>query len=110
MLLRVVAQSLKPVKRLATCKRTQQLLTLFVGPSQQCWELLRPFACSFRVLILKITAIQFLQSRIKGLEGVKQKKRIFGLLAGSFIVVPLIGVRYSEILVPKAEEGLARLP
>ena len=32
-LLRVVAQSLKPVKLLATCKRRQQ-----------CWELLRPFA------------------------------------------------------------------
>ena len=38
MLLRVVAQ---PVKRLATCKRTQQLPT-WLG--QQCWELLRPFA------------------------------------------------------------------
>ena len=34
-LLRVVAQSLKPVKRLAPCKRTQH-----------CWELLRPFARS----------------------------------------------------------------
>ena len=31
----VAAQSLKPVKLLATWKRTQQL--------QQCWELLRPF-------------------------------------------------------------------
>ena len=30
----VVAQGLKPVKRLATCK----------GTVQQCWELLRPFA------------------------------------------------------------------
>ena len=68
-LLGVVAQRwrLKPVKRLATyaCKRTQQLLTLF-APGQQCWELLRPFACSFRVLILRMTAIQFLQYRIKG--------------------------------------------
>ena len=35
MLLRVVAQSLKPVKLLAPCKRTQH-----------CWELLRPFARS----------------------------------------------------------------
>ena len=35
----VVAQSLKPVKRLAACKRTQQLPTLL---AQQCWELLRP--------------------------------------------------------------------
>ena len=34
MLLRVVAQSLKPVKRLAT----------FKGTVQQCWELLHPFA------------------------------------------------------------------
>ena len=41
MLLRVVAQCLIPVKRLATCKRTQQLPT-WLG--QQCWELLRPFA------------------------------------------------------------------
>ena len=32
MLLEVVAQSLKPVKRLSTCKRTQQLST--------CWEFL----------------------------------------------------------------------
>ena len=36
-----VSQSLKPVKILATCKRTQQLPTLF---GQQCCELLRPFA------------------------------------------------------------------
>lgn len=47
-LLQVVAQSLKPVERLVRCKRTQQLLTLFVGPGQQCWEFLRPFACIFR--------------------------------------------------------------
>ena len=33
MLLRVAAQSLKPVKLLAPCKRTRH-----------CWELLRPFA------------------------------------------------------------------
>ena len=43
----VVAQSLKPVKRLAACKRTQQLLPLL---AQQCWELLHPFARSFRAL------------------------------------------------------------
>ena len=43
----VVAQSLKPVKRLAACKRTQQLPTLL---AQQCWELLRPFARRFRAL------------------------------------------------------------
>ena len=42
-LLGVVAQSLNPVKRLATCKRTQQLPTL---PGQQCLVLLRPFALS----------------------------------------------------------------
>ena len=40
-LLHVVAQCLIPVKRLATCKRTQQLPT-WLG--QQCRELLRPFA------------------------------------------------------------------
>ena len=40
MRLGVVAQSLKPVKRLTTCKRTQQLPILL---GQQCWELLRPF-------------------------------------------------------------------
>ena len=40
MLLRVVAQSLKPVKLLAMCQRTQQLPTLL---GQQYWELLRPF-------------------------------------------------------------------
>ena len=66
LLLGVVAQSLKPVERLVRCKRTQQLLTLFVGPGQQCWEFLRPFTCIFRVLILRMTAIQFLQYRIKG--------------------------------------------
>ena len=41
---RVVSQSLKPIKRLAACKRTQQLPTLL---AQQCWELLRLFAHSF---------------------------------------------------------------
>ena len=41
---RVVSQSLKPIKRLAACKRTQQLPTLL---GQQCWELLRLFAHSF---------------------------------------------------------------
>ena len=41
--LRVVAQSLKPFKLLATCKRTQQLLAML---GQQCWELLRPFSRS----------------------------------------------------------------
>ena len=42
-LLRVVEQSLKPVKLLATCKRTQQLPSLL---GQPYWELLRPFAQS----------------------------------------------------------------
>ena len=37
---RVVAQSLKPVKRSTTRKRTQQVRTL---SGQQCWDLLRPF-------------------------------------------------------------------
>ena len=40
MLLRVVAQSLKPVKLLAPCKRTQHR-----------WELLRPFARSLIYLV-----------------------------------------------------------
>ena len=39
----VVAQSLKPVKRLAPYKWTYQLPTLL---GQQCWELLRSFARS----------------------------------------------------------------
>ena len=56
MLLGVVAQSLKPVKLLATCKRTQQLPTMLRpfargfklrangrNDSQHCWELL--FTC-----------------------------------------------------------------
>ena len=42
-LLGVIAQSLKPVKRLATCKRAQKLPTL---SGQQCRELLGPFARS----------------------------------------------------------------
>ena len=45
-------------------ERTPQLPPTLLA--QQCWELLRPFACSFRVLILRMTAIQFLQYRIKG--------------------------------------------
>ena len=45
MLLGVAAQSFKPVKRLATCKRTQQLPALL---GQQWWELLSPFAVSFK--------------------------------------------------------------
>ena len=40
-LLEVVAQSLKPVKRSTTCKRAQQVPNL---SGQQFWELLRPFA------------------------------------------------------------------
>ena len=43
LLLGVVAQSLKPVKRSTTCKRAQQVPTL---SGQQFWELLRPFARS----------------------------------------------------------------
>ena len=43
MLLRVVAQSLKPVKLLAPCKRTQY-----------CWELLRPFARSLHKRPVKL--------------------------------------------------------
>ena len=42
-LLGVIAQSLKPVKRSTTCKRVQQVPTL---SGQQFWELLRPFARS----------------------------------------------------------------
>ena len=42
-LLGVVAQSLKPVKRLAPYKWTYQLPTLL---GQQCWELLRSFVRS----------------------------------------------------------------
>ena len=45
MLLRVVAQSLKPVKLLAPCKRTQH-----------CWELLRPFARSLSLQGLLVVA------------------------------------------------------
>ena len=40
------AQSLKPVKRLTTCKRTQELPTFL---AQHCWELLLPFAHGFMV-------------------------------------------------------------
>ena len=43
MLLGVVAQSLKPFKRLGPCKWTYQLPTLL---GQQCWELLRSFGRS----------------------------------------------------------------
>ena len=39
MLLRVIGESLKPVKLLAPCKRTQH-----------CWKLLRPFARRFKFL------------------------------------------------------------
>ena len=48
MLLHGVAQSLKQVKLLATSKQTKQLQTLL---SQQCLELLRPFARSFKAII-----------------------------------------------------------
>ena len=47
-LVRVVAQSLKSVKLLATSKRTQQLPKLL---GQQCWELLRPSARSLRKVV-----------------------------------------------------------
>ena len=41
----VVVQSLKPVKLLAPCKRAQHCLA---KKSQHCWELLRPFARSWK--------------------------------------------------------------
>ena len=47
LLLHVVAQSLKPVKRLATCKRAQQLLTMLGQQCWEFWELLRPLVRSF---------------------------------------------------------------
>ena len=43
----VVAQSLKPVKLLATCKWTRRLPTLL---TQQCWEILRFLARSLLLL------------------------------------------------------------
>ena len=49
-LLGVVAQSLKPVKLLATRKRTQQLPILL---GQQCWELLCPFVRRFNLISKK---------------------------------------------------------
>ena len=48
MFFKVVTQSLKSVKRLAPCKRTTQNLQKLLG--QQCWELLRTFARSFKIL------------------------------------------------------------
>ena len=53
MLLGVAAQSLKPVKLLATCKRTQQLPTLL---GQPCSELLRPFSRSFRLYWCEVSS------------------------------------------------------
>ena len=55
-LLGVVVQSLKPVKLLATCKRTQQRPTLL---SQQWWELLHPFARSFDSVGLSLATSGF---------------------------------------------------
>ena len=49
-LLHVVAQSLKPVKLLATRKRTQQLPILL---GRQCWELLCPFVRRFNLIFKK---------------------------------------------------------
>ena len=60
MLLRVVAQSLKPVKLLATYKRTQQLPTMLGVVGQQC---------CIRLLGAKLTSLMTLTRRqsIKGL-------------------------------------------
>ena len=55
-LLGVVVQSLKPVKLLAKCKRTQQRPTLL---GQQWWELLHPFARSFDSVGLSLTTSGF---------------------------------------------------
>ena len=63
MLLRV-AQSLKPVKLLATWKRTQQLTALL---GQQCWELLRPFTPGFKQQIPQATIAQ---SQFKVYDGI----------------------------------------
>ena len=49
-LLGEVAQSLKPVKLLAACKRTQQLPIL---SDQQCWELLCQFVRRFNLISKK---------------------------------------------------------
>ena len=57
MLLGVVSQSLKMVKRLATCKQTLQHPTLSGQQCRQCQELLRPFARSFA---LSLTCYSFI--------------------------------------------------
>ena len=51
-LLHVVTQSLKPVKLLAPCKRTQH-----------CWELLHPFARSLRTDRIKAMSRSFTEGK-----------------------------------------------
>ena len=62
MLLGVVTQSLKPVKRSTTCNRSQQLPILL---GQQCWELLRSFAFSFINIWSSKTRLLVLASRLR---------------------------------------------
>ena len=65
------AQSLKPIKRLFSCKRTQQLPTLV---RQQCWEFLRPFARSLTEVKLH------LRCRLGSVDGALLGKRSFGFI------------------------------
>ena len=58
-LLWVVAQRLKPVKRLASYVQTDATIPNIAG--QQCWELLCPFARSLKVLLQHQRTILFYQ-------------------------------------------------
>ena len=72
MLLRVVAQSLKPVILLAPSKRTQH-----------CWELLRPFAGS---LTPSLIPLEKMNSKDRNM---KENTTVFGLLRKIYTVAVL---------------------
>ena len=50
-MLALVADGLKPVKLLGPCKRTQHFWPKTPKNTQQCCDLLRPFAWAFRLII-----------------------------------------------------------
>ena len=53
-MLALVAYSLKPVKLLGPCKRTQHFWPKTPNNTQQCCDLLRPFAWTFRFLCITL--------------------------------------------------------
>ena len=58
-MLALVAYSLKPVKLLGPCKRTQHCRQTTPNNVGSCWHLLRPFAWAFTLTLFRIKQYNF---------------------------------------------------